>query len=65
MRFITLGVVVLLACLQIGAQEAKTADDKSHDVINLENAWNHAEAAPTYFSTRTMTEGLWTGGSGS
>jgi ketosteroid isomerase-like protein len=35
---------MLLASLQMGAQEAQTTDDKSHDVINLENAWNQAVA---------------------
>jgi Domain of unknown function (DUF4440) len=45
MRFIALGVVVLLAYVQMGAQAAHTDADKSHDVINLENAWNQAEAA--------------------
>jgi hypothetical protein len=41
MRLIALSSVMLLASLQIGAQEAQTTDDKSHEVINLENAWNH------------------------
>jgi hypothetical protein len=43
MRFIALGSVVLLASLQMGAQAAHTDIDKSHTIINLENAWNQAE----------------------
>jgi hypothetical protein len=35
--------VLLLAFLLMGVQAAKTADDKSQTVINLENAWNYAE----------------------
>jgi Domain of unknown function (DUF4440) len=45
MRFIALGFVVLLAYVPMGAQAVHTDKDKSHDVINLENAWNQAEAA--------------------
>jgi hypothetical protein len=45
MRFIALGFVVLLAYVQMGAQAPHTDADKSHDVINLENAWNHTEPA--------------------
>jgi hypothetical protein len=44
MRFIALGVVVLLAYFQMGAQATHTDADKSHTVITLENAWNQAEA---------------------
>jgi Domain of unknown function (DUF4440) len=39
----TLAGVLLLAFLLMGAQAAKTADDKTQAVINLENAWNFAE----------------------
>jgi Domain of unknown function (DUF4440) len=42
-RLIALASVLLLAFLLMGAQAAKTADDKSEAVINLENAWNYAE----------------------
>ena len=42
-RLIALASVLLLAFLPMGAQTAKTADDKSEAVINLENAWNYAE----------------------
>src|SRR6202163_600860 len=42
-KIATLAVVLLLAFLLMGVQAAKTADDKSHAVINLENAWNYAE----------------------
>ena len=42
-RLIALAGVLLLAFLLMGAQAAKTADDKSEAVINLENAWNYAE----------------------
>ena len=42
-RLIALAGVLLLAFLLTGAQAAKTADDKSETVINLENAWNYAE----------------------
>ena len=42
-RLIALAGVVLLAFLLMGVQAAKTADDKSQAVINLENAWNYAE----------------------
>src|ERR1700674_1380749 len=42
-RLIALAGVLLLAFLLMGAQPAKTADDKSQAVINLENAWNYAE----------------------
>src|SRR3979409_2388764 len=42
-RVIALAGVVLLALLLRGVQPAKTADDKSQAVINLENAWNYAE----------------------
>ena len=42
-RLIALAGVLLLAFLPMGAQTAKTADDKSEAVINLENAWNYAE----------------------
>ena len=42
--FIALGGTPLLAFLLMGAQPAKTAADKSQSVINLENAWNQAEA---------------------
>jgi hypothetical protein len=35
--------VLLLAFLLMGVQAAKTADEKSQTVINLENAWNYAE----------------------
>jgi hypothetical protein len=44
MRSIGLTGLVLLASLQVGAQVSQTAEDKSHDVINLENAWNQAVA---------------------
>jgi hypothetical protein len=44
MRFIALGSVLFLAYLQMGAQAAQTDADKSQRVINLENAWNQAEA---------------------
>ena len=43
-RLIALGGVLLLGVLLMGAQAAKTAADKSQSVINLENAWNQAEA---------------------
>jgi hypothetical protein len=43
-RLIALGGVLLLAVLLMGAQAAQTAADKSQSVINLENAWNQAEA---------------------
>jgi hypothetical protein len=42
MRLMVLGRVMLLASLQMGAQGAQTVDDKSHDGISLENAWNQA-----------------------
>ena len=42
-RLIALAGVLLLAFLLMGVQAAKTADDKSEAVINLENAWNYAE----------------------
>ena len=42
-RLIALAGVLLLAFLLMGVQAAKTADDKSQAVINLENAWNYAE----------------------
>lgn len=42
-RMIALASVVFLAFLRMGAQAAKTADEKSEAVINLENAWNYAE----------------------
>ena len=42
-RLIALASVLLLAFLLMGVQAAKTADDKSQAVINLENAWNYAE----------------------
>jgi hypothetical protein len=44
MRLIALGVVVLLASLQMGAQATPTPDDKSRSVMHLENAWNQAVA---------------------
>jgi hypothetical protein len=44
MRFIALTGLVLLASLQVEAQVAQTADDKSHEVSNVENAWNQALA---------------------
>jgi hypothetical protein len=42
-RLIASAGVLLLAFLLMGVQVAKTADDKSQTVINLENAWNYAE----------------------
>lgn len=42
-RLIALAGVLLLAFLLMGVRAAKTADDKSQAVINLENAWNFAE----------------------
>ena len=42
-RLIALAGVLLLAFLLMGVQVAKTADEKSQAVINLENAWNYAE----------------------
>jgi hypothetical protein len=42
-RLIALAGVLLLAFLLMGVQPAKTTDDKSQAVINLENAWNYAE----------------------
>ncbi len=42
-RLIALAGVLLLAFLLMGARAAKTADDKTQAVINLENAWNYAE----------------------
>ena len=42
-RLIALAGVLLQAYLLMGVQAAKTADDKSQAVINLENAWNYAE----------------------
>jgi Domain of unknown function (DUF4440) len=42
-RLIALACVLILAFLLMGVQAAKTADDKSQAVINLENAWNYAE----------------------
>ena len=42
-RLIALAGVLLLAFLLMGAQAAKTAEEKSEAVINLENAWNYAE----------------------
>jgi hypothetical protein len=42
-RLIALAGVLLLSFLLLGVQAAKTADDKSQAVINLENAWNYAE----------------------
>ncbi len=42
-RLIALAGVLLLAFLLMGAGAAKTADDKTQAVINLENAWNYAE----------------------
>ena len=42
-RLMALAGVLLLAFLLMGAQAAKTADEKSEAVINLENAWNFAE----------------------
>jgi Domain of unknown function (DUF4440) len=44
MGSIALTGLVLLASLQMGAQKAQTADDKSHEVVTLENAWNQAVA---------------------
>jgi hypothetical protein len=42
-RLIALAGVLLQAFLLMGVQAAKTADEKSQAVINLENAWNYAE----------------------
>jgi hypothetical protein len=42
-RLIALAGVLLQGCLLMGVQAAKTADEKSQAVINLENAWNYAE----------------------
>jgi len=42
-RLIALAGVLLVAFLLMGAQAAKTANEKSETVINLENAWNYAE----------------------
>ena len=42
-RLVALAGVLLLAFLLMGVRSAKTADDKSQAVINLENAWNFAE----------------------
>ena len=42
-RLIALAGVLLLAFFLMGARAAKTADDKTQAVINLENAWNYAE----------------------
>jgi hypothetical protein len=43
-RPFVLSGVLLLAFLQMAGQAVQTADDKSQSVINLENAWNQAEA---------------------
>jgi hypothetical protein len=43
-RLIALSVVPLVAMLLMGSQAGKTAADKAQSVINLENAWNQAEA---------------------
>jgi hypothetical protein len=43
MRLTALGGAIVLASLQVSAQTAQTDVDKSHNVINLENAWNQAE----------------------
>jgi ketosteroid isomerase-like protein len=45
MRLKTLLVVVLLISFRMAAQSDQSAADKSHIVINLENAWNQAESA--------------------
>ena len=42
-RLLALAAVMVLAFLLMGVQAAKTADEKSQAVINLENAWNYAE----------------------
>src|ERR1700686_79033 len=42
-RLIALACVLILAFPLMGVQAAKTADDKSQAVINLENAGNFAE----------------------
>jgi len=42
-RLIALAGVLLVAFLLMGSQAAKTANEKSEAVINLENAWNYAE----------------------
>jgi hypothetical protein len=44
MRLMALSSVLFLAYLQMGAQAAQTDADKSQRVLNLENAWNQAEA---------------------
>jgi hypothetical protein len=43
-RLIALVGALLLAFLLMAAGAAKTAADKSQAVVNLENAWNQAEA---------------------
>ena len=43
-RLIALAGALLLPFVLIGADTFQTAADKSHTVINLENAWNQAEA---------------------
>jgi hypothetical protein len=45
MRLITLLGVLLFSSLRMAAQSEQTAADKSHIVINLENAWNQAETS--------------------